>query len=295
MFFVNSPEANNTINTFENNTNALISFNQNASVATVWERGYSSKSTLNNSVSGNSKVYATSLSGAYPNKTTSYLVLPCYDLSQIPNPALKFDMAFDLELDYDVIYMEYSVNDGQSWNLLGSPSDIKWYNSNNASCANCVGGQWTGEAEIANPNGGTNGTKRQYTKDLSAFGSASASPRSGILFRYVFKSDQGVSEDGAIIDNFSVESALSSKEVSFIGFKVYPNPVQNEIMISTSSASADPLQVSLFDLQGRLIKKTAIPVSGTSHTIDVSAIPSGFYLIKITQGLLVNTTKVIKQ
>jgi hypothetical protein len=204
-------------------------------------------------------------------------------------------MAFDLELDFDVIYMEYSVNDGQSWNLLGSPSDIKWYNSNNSSCDNCVGGQWTGEAEKANPNGGTNGMKRQYTKDLSAFGSASSTPRPSILFRYVFKSDEAVSEDGAIIDNFSIESTLSNKEVSFNGFKVYPNPVQNEIMISSFSASSDPLQVSLFDLQGRLIKKVNIPVSGTDYTIDVSAIPSGFYLIKITQGLLVNTTKIIKQ
>jgi hypothetical protein len=204
-------------------------------------------------------------------------------------------MAFDLELDYDVLYMEYSINGGQSWDLLGSPSDIKWYNSNNASCANCVGGQWTGEAETANPNGGTNGTKRQYTTDLSAFGSASASPRSSILFRYVFKSDEGVNEDGAIIDNFSIETALSNKEVSFTGFKIYPNPVRNEITISSSSASADPLQISLFDLQGRLIKKVSISVSGTNHTIDVSAIPSGFYLIKITQGLLVNTTKIIKQ
>ena len=86
LFFVNSPETNNTINTFENTANALISFNQNASVAPVWERGYSSKSTLNNSVSGSSKVYATSLTGVYPNNTTSYLISPCYDLSQIPNP-----------------------------------------------------------------------------------------------------------------------------------------------------------------------------------------------------------------
>lgn len=295
--------SNNTVNTFESNLNSFISYNKPPSTTTtttttVWERGLSNKKTLTNIVAGNSNVYATNLIGTYPANTESYLITSCYDLSNISNPILKFDMAFDLEIDFDVIYMQYSVDNGLTWSILGSNLDRNWYNSDNSSCANCVGAQWTGEAEKTDPNGGNFGTKKQYRQNLSQFGSASLTPQTNIIFRYVFRSDEFLNEDGAIIDNFVIEGrTLSNKENTFNKIAVYPNPVENLINVSLISESNDVIIISLFDSLGRLIKRKEFEtsVSDSNKNLDVSTIPPGVYFLKIEQGSLIYNSKIIKK
>lgn len=295
--YSNKFSSNNTVNTFESNLNSFISYNKSPSTATVWERGFSNKTTLTNAIAGNSNVYATNLVGAYPSNTESYLITSCYDLSNISNPILKFDMAFDLEIDFDVIYMQYSLDNGLTWNVLGSNFDSNWYNSDNSSCANCVGGQWTGESEKIDPNGGTFGTKKQYRQNLSQFGSASLTPQTNIIFRYVFRSDEFLNEDGAIIDNFVIEGTLSNKENTFSKIAVYPNPVENLINVSLISESNDVIIISLFDSLGRLIKRKEFEttVAESTKNLDVSIIPAGVYFLKISQGSLIYNSKIIKK
>ncbi len=297
LIYVNKLDTSNTVNTFESNNDSFVSYDE-GSFNSVWERGISSKSKLTNGIAGNSSVYATVLTGTYPDNSKSFLVTPCFDLSRIANPVLKFDMAFDLEQDFDVIYMQYSTDNGNSWDILGNTSDSNWYNSNNSSCANCVGSQWTGEAEKSNPRGGTNGTKRQYSKSLAQFGSGSSTPQSNIIFRYVFHSDEAAAEDGAIIDNFVVEGTLSNNnEAVFNRLSIYPNPADTQINISMISELNEPLKVSLFDLQGRLIKNVSFEtsISNINELIDISTIPSGFYILKIAQGTLIYNTKIVKK
>jgi len=101
-------------------------------------------------------------------------------------------MAYDLEKDWDILYMEYST-DGTTWNVLGTGVTPTWYTNNRlpngTDCQNCIGGQWTGEAAGTHPNGGLNAVMRPYSYDLSAFGSAGTS-QSNMIFRFVFLSDE---------------------------------------------------------------------------------------------------------
>lgn len=296
LFFVNSSTNTNQVNTFESSSDDLISYNESGSTS-IWERGTSGKSVLTNTVAGNSKVYATKLVDFYPANIKSYLVSKCYDLTQISNPMLKFDMAFDIESNYDVLYMQYSINGGNTWSLLGTASDPNWYTSN-FDCANCVGGEWSGEADITNISGTTNGTKRQYSYSLASFGAGSASPQSNMIFRYVFQSDEETEYDGAIIDNFVIEGTLSADEAVFNNLKIYPNPTSNEINISFSSETNEPVNVSMIDVQGRLIMKLTLDSmagGNINQSINVASIPSGFYMLKITQGNLKYNTKIIKK
>ncbi|MFD2588420.1 thrombospondin type 3 repeat-containing protein [Croceitalea marina] len=190
---------------FETPESALITYNADDD-GSVWERGVATGVLLNTEDSGN-QVYGTTLNGNHPDATRGFILSGCYELSSITAPVLKFDMAYDLENNFDVVYVEYTTDNGENWNVLGQlGSQPNWYNSDrtNASsgadddCQNCPGAQWLG----------TNATMTEYAYDFNAnaaLGETDLTGESNVIFRIVFHSDPAVNQEGAIIDNFQVE------------------------------------------------------------------------------------------
>ncbi|RLD28453.1 MAG: hypothetical protein DRI75_06620 [Bacteroidetes bacterium] len=194
-FYSNGIGVSEVVNTFESEDDNLITFNEGGGTP-MWERGVPSGTLLNTATSGTS-VYGTVLAGNHPDLTKAFLVSKCYDLNAIINPIFKFNMAFAIEPDWDLTYVEYTIDNGSSWTLLGSSSDPNWYNSSRIAgdgladdCYNCVGGQWTG----------TNTTMTEYSYDLSPLSSETS-----VIFRIVFHSDQSVNDEGAVIDDFIID------------------------------------------------------------------------------------------
>lgn len=74
-------------------------------------------------------------------------------------------------------------------------------------------------------------------------------------------------------------------------FKLYPNPVQNEVVLEINDLSNVALEV--FDTNGRLLKKQKL--SSSKNSINVSELPSGIYMFKIISNEGITTSKVIKQ
>jgi len=285
---VNTNGTVNTVNTFNTATDVLVSIDESGTTNNLWQRGTSTKTQLSNTVAGNSPVYATKLAGLYPDATKSYLVSQCYDLSTVTSPMLKFDMAYDLETDWDILYMEYSTDGGATWGQLGTGATANWYSSNRlpngTDCFNCIGGQWTGEFGLTRPvGGGTNGTKRQYSYDLSGFGfgSRTLAPQTNMMFRFVFLSDESATEEGAIIDNFVIEGTLSKEENQFEQFAVYPNPSNGKFNIVLSTT--DKVNVQLFDMRGRSVYTKLYNSTGISFNqqIDLSSLSSGVYILNV--------------
>ncbi|NKI31860.1 T9SS type A sorting domain-containing protein [Muricauda sp. DJ-13] len=204
-FIVNQFAVGDDVFDFESEAEALITFNETDS-GNVWERGVPTGTLLNTASSG-TQVYGTNLDGDHPANTKGIILSGCYELSSIVAPVLKFQMAYDLEQNFDIIYVEYTLDDGATWNLLGGiDSQPNWYTSNrtNASsgdsddCQNCPGGQWTG----------TNATMTEYAYDFVAnanAGETDLTTESNVIFRIVFQSDPGVEQEGAIVDDFVVE------------------------------------------------------------------------------------------
>ncbi len=280
---VNDSGIVNDVNDFAVAADALISIDDSGS-NTVWQRGTSTKTQLSNTVAGNSPVYATKLAGKYPDKTISYLVSQCYDLTYTVNPVLKFDMAYDFETEWDILYMQYST-DGTTWNVLGTGTSPTWYTNsrlpNGTDCFNCIGGQWTGEGALANPRGdGINAKMRQYSYDLSAFG-AGGTQQSNMIFRFVFHSDEAATEEGAIIDNFVVEGTLSNVENVFNTFAISPNPSKGTVLLSLSTDSN--VKVSLFDISGRKIYNNTYSNSDIIFTQELkfNNLSKGIYLLNV--------------
>lgn len=284
--FVNQSASVNQINTFETTADNLLTSDDPFSVSTLWQRGIINKPNLTDT----SNVYATGLTDPYPPDTKSYLTSRCYDLSQALNPILKFDMAFDLQYSGDILYMQYSSDGGNTWNLLGTNADSNWYTANTG-CAACIGGEWTGDAGSTNASGTTNGTKRQYSYNLSAFGSTSPSPQSNMLFRFVFQSDAVDNYDGALIDNFVIETTLGTDEFTINNISVYPNPAKG-ILNYTISDQIVLTAVTINDISGKQIYKSGNTVN---NSIDVSSLSSGVYFVTFKSDKGSVTKKFIKE
>ncbi len=281
-FFKNGTGIAQLVNTFETPAEDLITYNEGGSTP-LWERGVPNGPILNTAVSG-TQVYGTNLLGDHTNQTKAYLFSQCYDLSQIVGPVLKFHMAFEIEFDWDLVYVEYTTDGGNNWSLLGSASDPNWYNSSRFAgdglannCFNCVGGQWTG----------TNPTMTEYSYALDALNTETE-----VIFRMVFHSDQSVVEEGVILDNFYVDGTLSTTEFEQSEIRIYPNPSNNVFNIKLNYVGNFDYTVS--DMTGKVVLSER-NINQNEYTLDMGGFASGIYFLNLQSEGRVLTKKLILQ
>lgn len=73
------------------------------------------------------------------------------------------------------------------------------------------------------------------------------------------------------------DTKLNSTQIT-----LYPNPAQGEVTISLQNAITTPVEITLTDITGRVVKREQINNSvQTVYKLNVSNIPSGFYLVKL--------------
>ncbi len=275
-FYANDNGVVGSVNTFTNTTDELIVVSQGSG----WIRGNRTGDVLQ--TSGNS-AYLTSLSGNYSDNSSSYLVSQCYNLTNVLNPEISFKMAFDLENNWDIAYVEYSTNFGTTWNVLGTMG-TGWYNSDRtpnttgSDCDNCVGAQWTG----------TNTSFNTYSYNLAALNA-----ESNVIFRIVFISDGSVTQLGVKVDDFVISGVLSSESFNVNQIAVFPNPSKGIFNIDFGSFNPDNIEV--YDISGKLIlQKNKLEVSTTQTSIDLSNTSDGVYFVKITSENNTITKRIIK-
>ncbi len=208
----NSPASGTAINDFEPGSDPLVTYNENDS-GSEWQLGVPTGSLLNQASSG-TQVYATNLAGDHSDATKAILMTRCYDFSTLLAPVLRFNMAYDLEVNFDIFYVQYSTDNGASWHVLGRMgSQPNWYTSDRTNqssgleddCQNCPGAQWTG----------TNATMAQYAYDFvknAALGETDLTGEANIMFRLVFHSDPSVVQEGVVIDDLGVEGLVDDED-----------------------------------------------------------------------------------
>ena len=88
----------------------------------------------------------------------------------------------------------------------------------------------------------------------------------------------------------SKESAVNSKiqEQPFENLNIYPNPVVNDRVYITSKTTA-PKDIEIFDVLGKRVMQTTI----AGKELSVASLTSGVYIIKIKEGDLRATRKLI--
>lgn len=266
-FSVNSNSPINEINTFETPEQSLLTLNMSDSNA-LFERGVPSGTFLND-VSSGTQAYGTNLDGNYPDMTIAHLTSACYDLTGISDPILRFNMAFELEFDWDIFYVQFSDDIGATWQILGSSDDPNWYNSSRlagdgiaSDCYNCVGAQWTG----------TDLTMTEYSYDLAPY-----SGSQNFMVRFVFHSDQSVNEEGVVIDDLVITSSLSNQSNLIQDFAIHPNPTSGDVIIQLSQPSN--FHYSVYDLTGKLVVPENKVISSNQIVLQLDSVARGLYFI----------------
>ncbi len=84
-------------------------------------------------------------------------------------------------------------------------------------------------------------------------------------------------------------TALSVDEAELVGFKIYPNPAQNEWFIQSQSAITS---LVLFDVLGKQV--LSLKPNSLNSTIDSSGLSKGIYFVRINVNGTNNTVKLIK-
>jgi hypothetical protein len=244
---------------FETNNGYWYSEGVNSS----WEYGMPSSPKVNKAYSGNN-VWKTNLSGNYNNNESGYLYSPCFDISKLQNPLLRFKMAMDIEncgmVLCDMAFMEYSFN-GEAWERLGAPHQgTNWYNDSAYI--------WT---EQDKPN---------WREAITAL------PKGNILrLRYAFISDPGATFEGLALDDIEVldQEYYTRNEV----VKIYPNPTSDgNIHIEWTAAGKPEMEIAMTDVSGKLVYKTVLQgVNGYNKSLLTTPhFFPGVYFMRIRIG-----------
>jgi hypothetical protein len=92
-----------------------------------------------------------------------------------------------------------------------------------------------------------------------------------------------------------IDASIVGYNETDISMKIYPNPASVFANIQYSIKKQENIQISLFDIAGNKIydlEKGAKAAGSHLFTVDVSALPSGFYLYQISAGGAAKTGKL---
>lgn len=165
-------------------------FDQVNYTGTAFVRGSSAVAGKNGTQSP-TNAWVTALAGNYTDNSYSVLFCPNFNFTAAGVYTLRFYARYNCELNYDGFNVEYSLDKGDNWTVLGT-AGAGWYNF-----ANGAGG-------TAFPAGvpfftGSNGAWTQYNRDVSFLAG-----NGNVAFRFVFRTDGGVTGPGVAIDDFQI-------------------------------------------------------------------------------------------
>ena len=100
----------------------------------------------------------------------------------------------------------------------------------------------------------------------------------------------GFNDDGVQIMEMSV-SSLSTGALFFTSLTLYPNPVTSHLHIDNPQSFE--LSYTVYDLTGKALSTHHI--TGQSHSIDVSALAKGVYLLEATHNNSTTAMRFVKQ
>ncbi|MDN4165664.1 PKD domain-containing protein [Cytophagales bacterium LB-30] len=222
----------------------------------------------------------------YASSTHAMVYTANYDLSAAQNIALKFKLNSKVGDSFDGLQVQYSLNKGDTWQILGNTIANLWYTG---SVSN---GVFENGSSIFT--GNSNGFEhKQYILD-ELLGESS------VAFRFVFKSDESQNDKGLAIDDIEIGEPIDFftgiAAPSSSRLEAYPNPVQNQLTLVNHSG-AGLYQVVLADVHGKVVQQMSFVQAAESQSIELNmaSLPSGIYFVKVQgKGNLV-VKKLIKE
>lgn len=119
-----------------------------------------------------------------------------------------------------------------------------------------------------------------------------------VIIRFRLFADETTNGWGWAIDNLYIQDPITSAEKELdVAVHVYPNPAKENITVEAAGVSSRYLTIQLIDTQGKNIYRAIQETENgkMSHTISSDKLPTGLYIIKISDEVKTTTRKVMKQ
>ncbi|MEO0895149.1 MAG: T9SS type A sorting domain-containing protein [Bacteroidota bacterium] len=164
-----------------------------------WAWGTPNKTVIQGAASGVNAWTTGGLTGDYNANENSFLLGPCFDLSNVAVPIIEFDIWWNSEFSWDGTVLQSSTDGGVTWDRVGNFGDPNnWYTDNTLNGS--PGGQnqgWTGRGN--GTFGPGSGGWVHAENELAGLGGENA-----VLLRFAFGSDGFVEDDGIAFDNILI-------------------------------------------------------------------------------------------
>lgn len=206
--------------------------------------------------------------GNYANNANKiYEYTPVIDLTNVTAAQVSFYAKWEIEADYDFCQFQVSTNGGTNW--IGQ-------------CGNYTVGASTVNGTVQ-PVGepvyeGIQSSWVLEEIDLSDYIGQS------IKVRFQLRSDGGVREDGFYFDDFTVAYKIDDAGLKEYAFetKLFPNPANNEVTISTSKAIESGTLV-IIDQSGKTVVNQKLNGVSNVFKIDTSILSNGIYSVFVSE------------
>lgn len=235
---------------------------------------------ITSSANGN-KSWFTSLSGGYLSNESSYLYSPCFNLSTLSNPVLSFSHISQQERGRDFHQVEWSINNGLTWQRLGLQNNgTNWYDTSAQYWNRSVQRWHVSSTDL--PTGPSN-----------------------IRFRFLMSSDDFNQAEGIGIDDVHIfdKATIYQGQNTMVSQPVSGNDYVHFISDNNLIASINPLGQSLGNVAvGVYINQDSVRLLNNQYYLDRNLViqsenvPSDsvlirFYFTEDEIKKMINTTK----
>jgi len=127
-----------------------------------------------------------------------------------------------------------------------------------------------------------------FSNDAAAYVNLALNPLNGE--QYVAFQDAGNSNKATVMKYDSLYVGMSDQHQWAVS--LYPNPATDKIIVETSGITPGKALV-IYDIEGQdLIQQQ---VTGIKTTVDISRLPAGVYVVKVTGDRTAQVRKIIKE
>lgn len=211
-----------------------------------WQWGEPRGSFIDRAPQG-TRAWVTNLRGDYFNNEESYLISPCFDLTQAEeDPLFSAILYVDTEVNFDEVYLEMTTDRGENWRRVEtSPANIRWYNDLGNQWWEGDGGFGNGPAMVAQLLSGAAGNE--------------------IQLRFVFSSGRSDVMEGVLVDAVSIGERAETNVAALradldAGCVAFDSSALNFTVVNLGTTIANEITVS-YTLNGVDIISEPFPES----------------------------------